>query len=218
MTDRRTFLISSAFLAAGAQVSSRPAAPAVARGNRLPPTPAQTEGPFYPDTIPNDADGDLLRYGRRGAPLGTPALVSGRVLGVDGLPIPGARVEIWQCDAHGRYHHVRRESGVLAPDPNFQGFGRVVADREGRYAFQTIRPAPYPGRTPHIHFFVATSQRVRLTTQLYVAGEPLNEEDGLFSRLGGEERDAVSRPFLPAPDAGLGTKALAARFDLVLRA
>ena len=222
-TSRRGLLVDTASVAAvlaGATSCGFPA-PAIAQG-RLLATPAQTEGPFYPSEFPEDADADLLRFAGRDVPAeGTPALVSGRVLDTLGRPIPGARVEIWQCDAHGRYHHVRRERGPVPPDPNFQGFGRIVADADGRYEFRTIRPVPYPGRTPHIHYSVtAPDLRRRLTTQLYVAGEPANERDGVLQGVrSAEARASIVRPFLPAPDAGgLGPAAVAATFDVVLAA
>ncbi len=105
---RRALLADAAVLStlALAGAPSLIAAPAIAQGRRLIPTPPQTEGPYYPQTMPEDADADLLRFGARAAPEGTPALVSGRVLDCFGRPIAGAHVEIWQCDAHGRYHHV----------------------------------------------------------------------------------------------------------------
>ncbi len=135
-----------------------------------------------------------------------------------GRPIPGAHVEIWQCDAHGRYHHVARESGPRPPDSSFQGFGRVVTGADGRYAFRTIRPAPYPGRAPHIHYSVATRDR-RLVTQLYAEGEPANEDDRILQGIRDPEaRASVVRPFRPASEAGLGPHGLAAIFDVVVDA
>jgi protocatechuate 3,4-dioxygenase beta subunit len=95
-------------------------------------------------------------------------------------------VEIWQCDARGQYHHVGEPDRLL--DLEFQGFGATLTDAEGRYAFRTIRPVPYPGRTPHIHFAVEEGGRRRLTSQMFVEGEPRNERDGLYRRLGGDAR------------------------------
>src|SRR5690606_26639932 len=90
----------------------------------------------------------------------------GRVLDARGAPMPGAVVEIWQCDALGRYRHPRdRQDGR---DPGFQGRGRLSTGPDGSYAFRTIRPVPYPGRTPHIHLAVAVSGREPLVTQLYI--------------------------------------------------
>ena len=69
----------------------------------------------------------------------------------NGQPVPGARIEVWQCDAHGRYHYVRDGRADLPRDENFQGYGATTNDPTGGYQFLTIRPVPYPGRTPHIH-------------------------------------------------------------------
>ena len=91
------------------------------------PTPPMTEGPFYPDRFPSDADWDLTRVQGRPQPAsGTPLEVTGRVMDRSGRPRAGARVEIWQCDANGNYHHVAVAGKDL--DPNFQGFGAVTTD------------------------------------------------------------------------------------------
>jgi protocatechuate 3,4-dioxygenase beta subunit len=212
--SRRSLLLSGGATLATIGLS----APPVLIAARLMPTPAQTEGPYYPQALPQDTDADLLRFaGAAGPPEGAPTLVSGRVLDTGGRPIAGARVEIWQCDAHGRYHHVARESGPRPPDPNFQGFGRVMTDAEGRYAFQTIRPVPYPGRTPHIHYNVVAPDRRRLITQLYVEGEAGNATDfALQGVRNAQARAMLIRPFRPAPEAGLGPRGLSATFDIVL--
>jgi protocatechuate 3,4-dioxygenase, beta subunit len=157
-----------------------------------PPTPPMTEGPFYPRMFPEDSDADLTRVaGRAGVAQGTPLEVTGRVLDRSGRPRAGVRVEIWQCDARGRYHHVGEPESVI--DPRFQGFGATVADGEGRYRFRTIKPVPYPGRAPHIHFAVAEGERRRLTSQMFVEGEPGNERDGLYRRLGRDARLVTMR-------------------------
>src|SRR5688500_16247559 len=71
----------------------------------LRPTPSQTEGPFYPVQMPADTDPDLLRNGPLRYARGQPAWVEGTVTDVDGKPVAGATVEIWQCDEAGHYHH-----------------------------------------------------------------------------------------------------------------
>ena len=117
----------------------------------LPVTPSDAEGPFYPVEIPSDSDNDLLRVvGKKDSSPGQLAYVHGTVVDRKGTPVDGARVEIWQCDANGRYRHPRDRRRVPV-DANFQGFGHTVTDESGRYRFRTIRPVPYPGRTPHIH-------------------------------------------------------------------
>ena len=123
--------------------------------------------------------------------------VEGRVTDTAGVPLAGGVVEIWQCDAAGHYHHPG-DGGRAAPD--FQGFGRVTLGRDGRYRFRTIRPAPYTGRTPHIHFKVRLGPRDLLTTQMYVEGEPGNARDFLWSRLSPAGRAALTVPFTPSSD------------------
>ena len=99
----------------------------------LPATPAQTRGPFYPTAFPPDADNDLVVLrGAEARAEGVVAHIAGRVLTADGRPLPGARVEIWQCDARGVYlHSGDGRHGVR--DTAFQGFGRAVAGADGGY-------------------------------------------------------------------------------------
>ena len=113
--------------------------------------------------------------------------MDGSVTDLQGKPVAGAQVEIWQCDEAGHYHHPG--DGGRA-DPAFQGFGRVTVGADGRYRFRTIRPVAYSGRTPHIHVKVKLGARELLTTQLYVEGDPHNERDFLWRNLGAEPRAA----------------------------
>ena len=167
-------------------IALAPLAPTPSLADDRPSTPRMTEGPFYPRTFPNDVDADLTRVaGHPKAADGTPLDLGGRVLDRSGKPRAGAKVEIWQCDALGQYHHVGNAQSD--GDPDFQGFGAVETDAEGRYRFRTIKPVPYPGRTPHIHFNVVENGRRRLTSQMFVEGEAQNERDGLYRYLG---RDA----------------------------
>jgi protocatechuate 3,4-dioxygenase beta subunit len=123
-------------------------------------------------------------------------------------------VEIWQCDNHGAYLH-SRTGNADRRDSNFQGFGRFVTGRTGEYLFRTIKPVPYPGRTPHIHFKVKLQGRDVLTTQCYIKGHPGNERDGIWRSIRDEKlRDLVTVDFLPLPGSRIGE--LAATFDIVL--
>lgn len=186
------------------------AGPALA--SRLLTTPAQTAGPFYPLEFPLDDDNDLTRVrGRHGVAKGRIVDLEGRLLDPDGRPIPGARIEIWQCDANGRYHHPQDRGGLL--DENFQGFGHHTTDANGRYRFRTIRPVPYPGRTPHIHYAVLIPGRRPFTTQLYVAGDPGNGGDFLYRRIPAERRHLVTSDFLPVRNSHAE---FTARFDIIL--
>ncbi|HEY0878493.1 MAG TPA: intradiol ring-cleavage dioxygenase [Zeimonas sp.] len=151
---------------------------------RLVASPPQTEGPFYPRDWEGDIDNDLVKVdGEDARALGDVLLLQGRVLDVAGQPIAGAAIEIWQCDAHGVYRHPRDERGERRRDPAFQGRGRTISDAAGRYRFRTIRPVPYGGRTPHIHFRVEPRDRDELVTQMYVFGEPRNARDGVLNSI-----------------------------------
>ena len=183
--------------------------PALAQGRSLRPTPSQTEGPYYPLDLPDDTDFDLLRNGPARYGRGTPTWVEGVVTDTAGVPVRGAQVEIWQCDHQGHYHHPG--DGGRA-DPTFQGFGRAVVDRDGRYRFRTIRPAPYSGRTPHIHVKVRLDRMDLLTTQLYVQGDPGNERDFLWRRLSEPARAAITVPFTTGSDG------VQATFPIVVQA
>ena len=206
---RRRFIVSGL---AGAGTLALP--PVLRAQAALVPTPAQTTGPFYPVTFPSDVDSDLVVL--RGAEARAEGIVThviGRVLGLDGRPIPDATVEIWQCDARGRYLHPG-DMGSRPRDSAFQGFGRALSGADGSYRFRTIRPVPYPGRTPHIHFAVTAPGR-ELVTQMYVAGEPLNERDGLYRSIRDpRQRAAVTVRLEEA--GGIEPGALAGSFDLVL--
>ncbi len=173
----------AAIAAAGGLVPVRAAA--------LTRTPEQTEGPFYPVKLPLDRDSDLVQVqGRAAQALGTVTHLLGRVRDTQGRPIPQARVGIWQCDAHGVYLHPADRG---QRDENFQGYGQTLTDAAGAYRFRTIRPVPYPGRTPHIHFKVTAPGHGTLTTQMYVAGERQNSRDFVYSAIeGAEERANVT--------------------------
>lgn len=206
MVLRRDFLNRAAWIAA---VSAAPGLFAA----DLAKTPSSTEGPFYPDKLPLDTDNDLLIITDRITPaVGEITHLTGRVLGVDGEPIRNCLVEIWQCDQQGAYLH-SGTSNAEKRDRNFQGYGRFLTDREGRYYFRTIKPVPYPGRTPHIHFAINRGKKRLLTTQLFVKDDPNNERDGIYRSLG-EQRSGVTTEFSPIPDSQLGE--LAASFEIIV--
>jgi len=201
-------------LAAATAGASLPTAVGLTQTTSLLPTPRQTTGPFYPVDWSGDADADLVRVaGEAARAQGVVTHLRGRVLDARGEPVSGAVVEIWQCDAFGHYRHPRdRAEGR---DPGFQGRGRVATWPDGSYAFRTIRPVPYPGRTPHIHVAVVMPGRAPLVTQFYLAGEPLNERDGLFNALRDlRQREAVLLRLEPAER--IETGALLAGRDIVL--
>lgn len=178
-------------------------------------TPKQTEGPFYPDHLPLDTDNDLIVINDSVTPgVGEISYVSGRILGPSGEPIRNAVVEIWQCDNAGAYLH-SKTGNADKRDKNFQGFGRFITGSTGEYLFRTIKPVPYPGRTPHIHYAVKLKGREKWTTQLYIKGFSGNEKDGIWKGIKDEkQRDAVTVDFAPLSGAKAGE--LAAKFDIVM--
>ncbi len=206
MISRRLFFQHASLLAALPSASLLLAAD-------LSKTPKTTEGPFYPDKLPLDTDNDLLVITDSiTSAVGEISHVTGRVLGVDGAPIRNCLVEIWQCDKHGAYLH-SGTSNAENRDRNFQGYGRFLTDTAGRYYFRTIKPVPYPGRTPHIHFAVSRGRERLLTTQLFVKGDAGNDGDGIYQALG-DGKDAVTAEFAPMPESNIGE--LAAQFEIVV--
>ena len=176
-------------------------------------TPRQAAGPFYPIDWSGDADADLVRVaGAAAQAQGQVTHLRGRLLAADGSTLAGARIEIWQCDALGVYRHPRDREARR--DPGFQGRGRMLVGSDGRYAFRTILPVPYPGRTPHIHVLVSAPDRQELVTQLYLDGEAGNGRDGIFRRLDAAAREAVLLRPVPADRVEPG--ALLAERDIVL--
>jgi protocatechuate 3,4-dioxygenase beta subunit len=178
-------------------------------------TPSQTEGPFYPTAFPADMDNDLVQVrGQAARAMGTVLHLEGRVLDTEGRPVDGALVEIWQCDAQGIYDHPR-QPGRERRDSAFQGYGRLLVSANGRYSFRTLKPVAYAGRSPHIHFKVATSTGRMLTSQFYIAGDPGNDRDGVFRGIRDpRQRALVEMKLAPAP--GLEAGALATSMDIVV--
>jgi protocatechuate 3,4-dioxygenase beta subunit len=163
-------------------------------------TPTQPEGPFYPVAIGED-DWDLTRVaGGSGRAEGEVIEVAGQVLDGGCNPIPGSIVEVWQANTHGLYDHPRDRPGGRIFDPNFQGYARLIADRDGHYRFVTVIPGAYPAagdwvRPPHIHYKVRAPSGRSITTQMYFAGDPLNDKDRLLARLSPAERKLVEVAF-----------------------
>lgn len=195
--DRRSLLTAGTIAAFGA--------PALAFARGL---PAMTDGPFYPSIAYRaralDWDADLTTVRGR-APDGQPLEkargehldLHGIVRDGNGRAVDGAEVEIWQCDAFGSYRHPRGAGDRV--DAAFQGFGATRSDRGGGYRFRTIRPVPYPGRTPHIHVKVRHPAFGEVTSQLFVVGEPGNAADFLYRGLDDSDRREVEMRLQRAP-------------------
>lgn len=209
--SRRKFVINTTKTVLGAAIIT---SPSWTLAETLVRSPRTTRGPFYPDQIPLDHDNDLIKVNdQKNESIGQVTHIFGQVLDTSGQPIPNTRVEIWQCDTRGIYLHTG-DSRYENRDPAFQGFGRTVTDAEGKYRFRTIKPAHYPGRTPHIHFEVTGSGIRRLTTQMYVAGEPRNQTDSLFNWMSESEQKASSVNLEKRND--LEVDALGGLFNLIV--
>ncbi|WP_341705714.1 hypothetical protein [Ferrovibrio sp.] len=118
---------------------------------------------------------------------GMPLRLGGRVLDPACRPLAGVLVDLWQADAEGRYDN-----------DGFRLRGHVVTDAEGRWAFDTVRPGLYPGRTRHLHVKLQPAGGRVLTTQLYFPGEPGNARDGIFDArllmaVGGNDDEMLAR-------------------------
>ena len=171
LITRRHFAIGAAAVASASAAKS----PALVA------TAAQDLGPFYPIVRPADHDADLTRIkGRSGIAVGQPINVIGRIVDLHGNPIRNAQVDIWQCNAAGRYAHPGDRANPSALDPNFQGFARLATNRDGEFKFRSVKPKDYDTpigrRTPHIHFAI-DGHAERLVTQMYFPNEPLNDID-----------------------------------------
>jgi len=203
--SRRGLLLGASLL----PLSSARAADAV-------PTPRQTEGPFYPTGFPADMDNDLVQVrGQQALAMGQVLHLEGRVIGLDGKPLAGTLVEIWQCDAQGIYDHPR-QPGRDRRDAAFQGYGRLMADADGKYSFRTLKPVAYPGRTPHIHLKAATGDGRLLTSQFYIAGDPQNERDFVFRDAARDPRQRERIEMRLEPASGIEAGALATKMDIVI--
>ena len=189
----------------------------------LVPTPRQGRGPFYPLEKPLDRDNDLTRVEGQGARAeGRVLHLLGQVLDSKGRKIEGARVEIWQADSFGRYNHPGDRQDAPR-DPGFQGFGEDLTDAAGAYRFRTIEPAAYAVsanwmRPPHIHFAVTAPGYRSLVTQMYFAGNPLNEKDGLLGGISDNTGRARLIAALQPPPPELDPASAVAQFDIVLNA
>jgi protocatechuate 3,4-dioxygenase, beta subunit len=197
--------------------SRSPGRPAVA----LPQSLSEITGPLAANEQLGELENDLTRQ-RSGEPLGERIVVHGRVLDEGGKPVPNALVEIWQCNASGRYHHDGDQHDAPL-DPNFYGGGRCRADAEGRYQFVTIKPGAYPWknhfnawRPAHIHFSLfGPAFATRLITQMYFPGDPLLALDPIHLSVPAEARHRLIASF--DIEATRPEWALAYKFDIVLR-
>ena len=197
------------------------------RGPRQAPVPMRAAGATEQGLVarpsiilPNDLD--LTKHGK-GEPLGEKIIVTGRIVDEDGKPVRNSLVEVWQCNAAGRYIH-RLDDHHAPLDPNFIGHGKMITDADGRYRFVSIKPGPYPWgnhhnawRPAHIHFSLfGNVYAQRLITRMYFPNDPLFPYDPIFNSVPDEKarNSMISRFSL---DESISGEALGYVFDIVLR-
>lgn len=189
---------------------------------RVAPHPLEVAGPAFARSFVKSSEADLTTWGRS-APLGEKMVLVGRVTDEDGRPVRNSLLELWQCNASGRYAHpVDQHDAPL--DPNFLGQGKVFTGEDGEYRFVTIKPGAYPWknhpyawRPAHIHLSLfGNSYAQRLITQMFFPGDPLLPIDPVFNSV----PDPVARDRMVCAldlERGVEEVALGYRFDIVLR-
>jgi protocatechuate 3,4-dioxygenase beta subunit len=195
LASRRQILAGGASAAAGLLLaadesfSQQALSPTPACHDGDKPTLPEIEGPFFKPASP--LRGDLREPGIAGRPVELAGFVLTRAC----RPVAGALIELWHADDQGEYDN-----------KGFRLRGHLFTDAKGHYAFNTIMPGLYPGRTRHFHVKVqAAAESPVLTTQLYFPNEPRNREDDFF-------HPELVMQVAPSDDA------LRARFDVVLAA
>jgi hydroxyquinol 1,2-dioxygenase len=167
-------------------------------------------GPFYRAGAPDRAPWANMAEGLPGEPT----YLSGRVLDTDGQPIAGAVLDVWQSDSDGMYD-VQRPGGATT-----YARGRFVSGADGHYGVRTVKPVSYaiptdgpvgvmlsamgrhPFRPAHIHMIVSAPGFARVTTHLFVAGDPYLDTDAVFAVKQSLIVDFTAHARGPTPDGG----------------
>lgn len=219
--SRRDF-IKGAAGAIGLAAAASPAMGSLLAAVCGPATLPQPEGPFYPVEDGLDEDTDLTRVkGHAGLAQGEIIYLTGTVQDQDCRPVPGALVEIWQANKHGRYNHPGDAQNPAPLDPDFQYWGQTASGLDGGYLFKTIIPGHYPAgdgwmRPPHIHFKVSAKGFHEIITQMYFAGNQYNADDRILQSLPPDEQSRVVCSPTDAP-VGLDPTIKAYRFEVFLK-
>jgi hydroxyquinol 1,2-dioxygenase len=172
-------------------------------------TEATVFGPCFVDGAPEVALGGDIAAGHSGQPC----WVEGTVTGIDGRPVPGARVDVWEADDQGHYD-------VQYPDARLSGRAHLFADDHGRYYFWGVTPTPYPipddgpvgdlltaaargpWRPAHLHFMVTAPGYRRLVTHIFASGDEYIDRDAVFGVKDSLIVDYVTQPEDAVPPDG----------------
>ncbi|WP_461193495.1 protocatechuate 3,4-dioxygenase subunit alpha [Bradyrhizobium sp. UFLA06-06] len=162
-------------------------------------TPSQTVGPYFKygltpngeyewndaftsNLLTSDVSGERIR-------------VEGKVYDGDGAVIPDCMLEIWQADAQGRFSDPQDARAL--PNSSFKGFGRCGTDKNGAYAFDTIKPGSVPDadgkpQAPHILLAVfARGMLLHLYTRIYFEDEAGNAADSTLALVPADRRPTL---------------------------
>ncbi|HEX2115388.1 MAG TPA: protocatechuate 3,4-dioxygenase subunit beta [Alphaproteobacteria bacterium] len=189
---------------------------------KLPQTLSEVTGPRF-DTAWHDGERTDMTRWENGEAQGQRIILAGRVLDEDGRPVPRTLLEIWQCNAAGRYRHERDQHDAPL-DPHFRGVGQVVTNEQGEWRVLTIRPGAYPWRNTHnawraahIHFSIfGPAFATRLVTQMYFPGDPLIPADPIINSVPDQKaREGMVCSY--DPDLSEAEYAMGYRWDIVLR-
>jgi len=161
-------------------------------------TPSMTIGPFFHFAMTEGfhGKGDIV-----GANMVTPDAagerirIVGRVIDGKGLPLTGALIELWQADGQGRY--ASPGDPRRASNSSFSGFGRCATDRDGNFAFETVKPGPVPGpagkpQAPHIAVILHGRGLLRnAVTRIYFPEEAANAADPVLALVPAAARETL---------------------------
>jgi protocatechuate 3,4-dioxygenase beta subunit len=189
---------------------------------RRPQTVSELSGPDDVMRRLTPVRGDLAGHGAKRA-IGQLIHLRVRVVDEGGTPLPGAVVEVWHCNAAGKYIHPN-DTHDAPEDPNFYGAARMVAGDSGLIELRTIKPGAYPvpasggwWRPPHVHFSVwGRVWLSRLVTQMFFPGEPLNDTDAVLNAIREPQARARCIAELASPANG-PENALVFDYQLVVR-
>jgi protocatechuate 3,4-dioxygenase, beta subunit len=216
MKNRRSFLKLAGLSGISTLLTMKAASSAVCDFRE---TPVQPLGPFYPKKFPVDTDVDLTKVTNNGKKAkGQVVIVQGIVTDEFCRPVKGAIVEIWQACHTGKYNHPS-DTSENELDPDFQYYGTMKTNEQGEYSFKTIKPGSYLAsekwrRPPHIHYKVSLSGYHQLITQLYFAGDELNNTDRILQDIEHADQKKVVVDFLPQMIDG--EKVLKGKFDITI--
>ena len=171
-------------------------------------TESTVVGPFHVEGVPRVEQGDDVGHGVKGVPC----YVRGQVRALDGTPIAGAEVQVWQCAANG-LHDVQHR-GL----PEHRARGVLASGSNGSFEFKSIVPEPYPvphdgpvgrmlqalGRDPwrpaHLHFMISAPGYERLVTHVFRKGDRYLDSDAVFGVRSSLVADWVHHAPGPTPD------------------